>query len=333
MIHDAKKTKIIFVFPQNLTYDCKYNSYQLKNVLDDFSYLIYNYLDIPHGFRESLSLGFENNKTIINESVITSSFYFRDEFYEILTRTVDSDKITTIKNGNMVYTTLNLSSYEEMQAFIDSIKLVKVQEEIPQWLEEYSFYDDEDQKANLIAFEKQIEEIKKSIKNTESVLKRNERIKSILISTGDELVEQIFYIFKDIFKVDLSHFKDEKKEDFLFEYENTTFIGEIKGVNSGVLKKHISQLDDHFTNYIDDLEEQGISKKVIPLLIINHQRKTELKDRQPIMKDVKEKAEKNAALIIETSVLLKIYEKFLKNEIDEKYIFNIITNSIGVLAM
>ncbi len=98
---------------------------------------------------------------------------------------------------------------------------------------------------------------------------------------------------------------------------------EIKGISTNVKKNNISQLDDHYCNYIDNnnLSPDQINK-VKQLLIINHQRQVKLEERQPVSKDVIDKAKNNCSLIIETKTLLKIYELYLQNKITSDDIFN-----------
>ena len=67
-------------------------------------------------------------------------------------------------------------------------------------------------------------------------------MKSVLYTNGDELVQVVFEILEELLGCDLSQFVDLKKEDFLFTIEDTTFIGEIKGVNSNVKNPNITQL-------------------------------------------------------------------------------------------
>ena len=54
-----------------------------------------------------------------------------------------------------------------------------------------------------------------------------------------------------------------KKEDFLINKDDITFVGEIKGLSSAVQNKNISQLEVHIQNYFDKLQEEGKEEKVI----------------------------------------------------------------------
>ncbi len=79
--------------------------------------------------------------------------------------------------------------------------------------------------------------------------------------------------------------------------------------------------------------EESPKENIKALLIISHQRQKDLKEREPISKDVISLAERNNSLIIETTTLLKLYERFLNKEIATEYIFNLFKNEIGLLTI
>ena len=81
-------------------------------------------------------------------------------------------------------------------------------------------------------------------------------LKTDLVSV-EELQESFLDEVKMLEKMlnyNLSEFKDDYKEDFLIEFNDITFIGEIKGVNSNLKNKHLSQLDDHVSDREDYLK-------------------------------------------------------------------------------
>jgi hypothetical protein len=135
-----------------------------------------------------------------------------------------------------------------------------------EWLEEISFYNDK-----KLLSEKH---------NIESQLENNRKIKSGLFSTGDELVNCVFQILKEILdsRDDLDSFNDINEEDFLIKKNNITFIGEIKGVQTNVRGNHVDQINKHRMNYL----QKNTQENVKGLLIINHQRLKHLNQRENI---------------------------------------------------
>ena len=174
------------------------------------------------------------------------------------------------------------------------------------------------------------------IKRNEDInkqLEKNFEYKSILYSTGDELVSVVLEILEDMLEYDLKDFVDEKKEDFLIKKDDVTFVGEIKGLSSAVQNKNVSQLEVHIQNYFDKLHEEGKEEKVKGLLIINHQRNKPLEERQEIHVHQKSLAVKYGSLIIETKTLLNLYEKYKLCEISKNECKNLFKENIGVLEI
>ena len=160
-------------------------------------------------------------------------------------------------------------------------------------------------------------------------LDENNKYKSILYTNGDELVNVVFKILENIFNYDLSTFLDEKKEDFIIKLDDITFIGEIKGINTNIKSGNVSQLDVHLHNYLENPATE--TKKVKSLLIINHQRNKPLAERESVHETQIKLAERNGGLIIETSTLLSIFEKFKKGELKTKEIKQMFIKKIGLL--
>lgn len=189
---------------------------------------------------------------------------------------------------------------------------------------------------------KKINDSKNQIKTIEEVislsskqLKENLKYKSILFTNGDELVKVVFEILTIMLSYDLSSFTDEKKEDFIIKLDDITFIGEIKGVNSSIKSGHISQLDVHYQGYLDNLAEteQSEVEVVKSILIINHQRNKNIVDRISVHEKQNGLAKRNGSLIIETTTLLKLFEKFKKSELSIEDFKNLLKNKCGLLKI
>ena len=333
MIKHSAKCIIIIVIPQNLIFSYNYynNAYrkseQLKNIIKtDFKNIFSEYLGI-----NAISLSYENNETLTENLKIKSSFYFSDHDFEVLTKSIGSNKDTTIKynEDNLIVTTLHISNYDEIISFLKAVRLIDSINELPEWVKEYTFYDDASLKESNKEINGKIEQLQLEKNKNISLIEKNNCYKSILISSGDDLVKTVFDILGKILDQNFEDFTDIKKEDFRFEYNNTLFIGEIKGVNENVKNKHISQLDNH----LDDLEYDEVKFTPKKLLIINHQRKSPLEERAEVNPKQIDKAIRDDVLIIETITLLKLYEKFLNDEITKEKVYEIFRDKTGLLKI
>ena len=113
------------------------------------------------------------------------------------------------------------------------------------------------------------------------------------------------------------------------EIGDDVFIGEIKGVNHNVKSENVSQLDVHYQSF---LEDSGKSENhVFALLIMNHQKNKDLTKREPVHENQVKLAKRNGSLIIDTFVLLKLFEKYKSEEISREYCMQLLKNNTGIL--
>ena len=337
MIANSKKTKFIFIYPKNINFLALYEFglYKIsKRIKDIILYVsgVFSVLNKELNYKFS----FERTETKLSDNVnIAADFCFpeRDDF-EILLRSIDSDKVTCCKKDNLFLTTLDILTDEELQLFLEKVGLKATSNAVaPDWINKVMLFDDVEQLKNIEENVVQIKSCQESIAESKDKLSENSRFKSILYTSGDELVDVVKDIFSKIFDVDFSEFKDKKKEDFTFTFKNKIFIGEIKGVNQNIKTTNLAQLDLHFTNFIeergDDLDENNIHK----LLVMNHQKDKDLKSRIPVDKQQIDMAKnKYESLIIETVELLEMYDKFARREMDQKECFDLICQN-GVLKV
>lgn len=202
-------------------------------------------------------------------------------------------------------------------------------QEIPKWMEEIQMFDDVQQLDLIRENREKIHRAEQEIGKAKKIMDQNSRYKSILYTTGDELVEVVLEILGQLLNYDFSKFEDKKNEDFLAEIGDDVFIGEIKGVNHNVKSENISQLDVHYQGYLDNNEKQ--SENVHALLIMNHQKNKPVADREPVHERQVALAVRNGSLIIDTYMLLKLFEKFKRNEISTEGCKDILKNNIGIL--
>ena len=87
---------------------------------------------------------------------------------------------------------------------------------------------DDIQQLDLIRENREkIQMAEQEIDKAKKVMDQNNRYKSILYTTGDELVEVVLEILGQLLDYDFSQFEDKKNEDFLAEIGNDVFIGEM----------------------------------------------------------------------------------------------------------
>lgn len=343
MVIGSNKTVIIYVYPQNIVYKWHYsheknkylNNDDLKNILDSSEYS-QDYLSCFPFDNMGLKVMFEPTVTILGgKEEYCADFHFVYEIGETITKSNKSEKITTLKyDEKIIVTTLNIGgSVEKITTFLDYILEKDNKDDFPEWIKEYEFGNDLEQKEIIRSSNIQIEELKIKIADAENNLVDNNRIKTILCNNGDALVKVVFEILEELFEYDLSNFVDEKNEDFLIEKDGEVFIGEIKGVTSNVKSEFISQLEEHYQNYIDDLPDNKSEEKIYSLLIINPFRTKEPKDREPIHERQINLANKYGSLIIETVTLLKIFDLFKKGVISSQECIGVFKSKTGLLRI
>lgn len=221
---------------------------------------------------------YENTITRIDNKKVPASFHFNEMVKDVLTKSEKSNKPTTVKVEGVILSTLNINNYAEILSFLTEIGLIKEESEAPEWMEGLNMFDDSNQLKIIQENNMVIEMANENISNAMEVINQNKRYKSVLYTSGDELVEVIFEILENMLGCDLSEFTDKKKEDFKFKLNDKVFIGEIKGVTPNVKKSNVSQLDVHVQEYLDDNDEE--SKNIVALLIINHQRSKPISARE-----------------------------------------------------
>lgn len=335
---------IVIVLPQNedFDYDRDYRnsrwvlskSIQLKDNKINFMKIINdNLLNLG-----KVKLSFEKTKTFITDKSIEADFNFnnyQEDKFEALTFSNISNKVTTIKKDKIIITTLKvLDNNDDLKRFIDNYcKEKPKKEEIPDWINDIRFYNDEELEKSKNDNLEKIEKLEEKNLKLEEQINKNLEYKSILYSSGDELVKVVLEILDEILEYDSSDFVDEKREDFLIKKEDITFIGEIKGVSSAVANKNVSQLDVHVQSYLDKLQEEGKEENVKGLLIVNHQRNKPLEERQEVHEHQRNLATRNGSLIIETRTLLKIFEEYKQGKLTKEKCKKLFIDNEGLLMI
>lgn len=356
MILNSKRTQIIIILPLNIEFQDNYLGTEI--LLKDEIYDVLNH-NIKKLIPESYSfplISFEITDTVIGDStVITSHFTFEgEEYYDImgnqifindnLTISKISNKCTTILikkldsgiikekvHSDIIMTSLQLETNNKIFDFLETAGLINNNKtEIPEWMEQIEFYNDKQLKEEIENEENNIQDAKKVIELNREKLKNNNKYKSILYENGTPLEDVVKEMLEKIFDIDLSKFKDIKKEDFLFKIDDRIIIGEIKGKNQAMKNLLLSQLDMHHSDYLDKHPEAN-DDNIRSVFITNHQIHKPLNERADIDKNIITRAEnKFGILIIETNTLLRLYEKRIKGEITVEKCRELL-NTVGLL--
>lgn len=285
-----------------------------------------------------MKIAYERTNTKINDNTVSADFNFTNvgmtEFKPV-TYSSNSNKITTIKKEKIFLTTLNIS--KEEKNIINFINLYckkdTEKENIPEWVYNIRFYNDEQLIEDKNINNEKIKKLEEKNIKLDEQLKKNLEYKSILYTTGDELVKVVSEILDELLEYDSGEFIDEGKEDFLIKKDDVTFVGEIKGISSAVQNKNVSQLEVHIQNYFDKLNEEGKDELIKGLLIINHQRNKDINERQEVHEHQKKLAEKYGSAIIETHTLLKMYEMYKRGDLSKEECKKILKEKIGLIEL
>lgn len=338
MINSSRNAYVVIILPQNeVLYYNKYDKKYLYSAeLKDILYSLQN--DILSGLFDpfiGISLTYENTRSNVGSMEYAAAFYFKgNAFWEIefVISSIKSKKATVMRKNRTYMTTLKIVNTDGLMNFLDGIGILEKEEAAPEWISEIKMFDDIEQETKISEWQNKVEKIQSDIECSQNKLADNMRLKSILYTSGDRLVEVVFEILEELMGCDLSGFVDNKKEDFLFEIDDNVFIGEIKGVRHNVKNENISQLDVHFQGYLDEHEEKD-PNSVKALLIMNHQNNKAPEEREPVKDTQINLAKRNASLIIETAVLLKLLEEYRSGKKTREMIINMIANSKGLLKL
>lgn len=335
IINSKKRAHVVILLPQNINYYYCTNyegiyrySCELKNMIDSLKGYILKSLYTP---MNRINLTYENTKTMIGNEEVSASFHFNQVEGNSLTNSIRSNKVTTIKCNDIILSTLNIVSYEQLINFLRQIHLIEEKEEVPDWIKEEKMFDDAKQLEIIEENNHIIKDANIKIDKATEIMRKNERYKSILYTSGKELEDIVIEIVKEMLGCDLSQFYDEKKEDFNFILNDRVFIGEIKGITSNVRSGNVSQLDVHVQNYLDDHEKDN--ENITALLIIDHQRNRPLSEREPVHDTQINLAKRNGSLIIETITLLKMFEKYLRDTLTREKCIEILISNTGLLTV
>lgn len=335
MIDKSMLSKTVVILPQNQDFYYYWiNSRGSYSGTDELRYMTHEISVILKNLHSSFSnikMYYENTETKIGELRIPAAFCFDIPASEaVLTKSLKSEKVTTMRRNGVIFTTLKLDSFDKVQSFLKEINIIQETEKYPEWMNNVKLFNDDDLLKNIKVSEAIIQSETQKIESANNALNLNNHYKSVLYTQSDELVSVVFEIIEEMLGFDFSEFEDKHNEDFLYETDDVTYIGEIKGVSSNVRSEHVSQLDTHYYTYLDD--HPDMVDKTKAWLIMNHQRKQPLEQRKEVHETQIKLAERNGSLIIETYTLLKLFEKYRNGEKTSEECLALFSNKTGILT-
>lgn len=324
------KTTFIFLLPQNITVTTKESGIMNESLNKNVEIVSEFIGDLTGRYIELI---FGRNITKIDEIEYNADFYFKnDSKTEVIKTNMNGDN-TFIKIDNFIFTTINITNTTTLKSFIDDISPSYKKVDTPEWFKNIDFLNDEKENENIIRYQNEIKCLEDKIKESERILEENNKYKSILYTQGNALVKVVNEILDEMLNTNLSKFNDVYNEDFYFEKDNIGFIGEIKGVKTNLKNPYLNQLNDHAVKKLHEHDEKEIDIPLKQIMIINTFRKIPPDDRKDIENETIDKAKMHEALVITTPELLKLLEKFKKDEISRAEIIECMKNDIGVFEI
>lgn len=334
----ASKSLIVIQLPQNVVCqysvsysgDSFYKSVELKDAYDVWRN-VFKALNI---FVSSDDIRYEITTSRIGEKKVQADFCFKKQVYtDILIESETSKRITAIRSDNIILTSLNLEREDDYIDFIENARLIVSEKSTaPKWFESFRMFNDEILYDQIKNSEIKIKQQQVIMEDSKNQLDTNNRIKSIVYTTGEELAVVVKEILEEITGAKCTDFEDVHIEDYRFEINGKVFIGEIKGVGKNVQNSYISQLVNHRDICVESNEEIT-EEDVNAALIVNHQRNVPVDEREPVNSAQIDKAKRENILIIETPVLLNLLDKYRKGLFTRESIISMLSKEVGILEL
>ena len=199
----------------------------------------------------------------------------------------------------------------------------KLCQDLPGWLAEFSFSEEENLDSERVRLEARIVDIARRKGQLATY-------KSVLSLSSYALVASVVRVFKDGFGIAVDT-KDELREDLkLLDDEGLPFcLCEVKGTNKGVKRAYINQADSH-------RERSGFEESFPALLIIN----THIRSARSITEKDQEiaseqiiHARKLNVLVLRTLDLLRLLRLYLSGQIKVTEVKGLLTRAGGWLRV
>ena len=199
----------------------------------------------------------------------------------------------------------------------------KLHQELPSWVAEFSFAEEEKLDSQRITLEAHIA----------AIAQRKHRLsgyKSILALSSDALVASVVRVLEDGFGISVDT-KDELREDFkiLDDKAQPFCLCEVKGTNKGLKREYLNQADSH-------RERSGFDERFPVLVIVNTHMKTArsvAEKDQEIAREQILHARKMNILILRTIDLLRLLKLYLNGQTTLDEVKGLVTSNSGWLRV
>lgn len=331
MVNEAESSEHIFLLPRDLNFKYRYefqgnhktyiSRIRLKDIIGLFNEILNDLIPVK------IDVKYERTSYKLNEEEVQSDFIFikktsnkitfDEADYDDILFTEKSRKMVGIKKENISVLTLDIKKNVQLEEIFKHLSVIPSYEaNKPEWFNTISKFDDEDLINSLSDNKLKIDELEANSDRLLNKLDENNRFKSILYLNGEVLVEIVVDILKNLFEENFDDFVDIKNEDYLFKFNGSYFIFEIKGVATNVKITHLTQLEHHSMHFLERPEHDQHDIDLNKILIINHQKDKNPSDREPVNNNViKDARNKYGILILETNFLLDLLEKKKRNEL------------------
>ncbi|WP_022666746.1 hypothetical protein [Desulfospira joergensenii] len=219
--------------------------------------------------------------------------------------------------GNFLFLPFHTTNYSQKNCeellleLISAISdyLQKRIQEIPEWVSEFEFQEED-------RLKEKINSLMKDITNIQKELKQYRNYKGILTQSGDTLKDTVVDLLRSFFALNVTDVEDFKEDAMIRDNEGKAIvIVEIKGTKGGIKRKYINQLDSN-------RERAGLDPSTPGLLIINDQMSVEnvSERRETSVAEEQVNHSKNMNVILLRTVdLLFVVRKFenIENKRDE----------------
>lgn len=243
----------------------------------------------------------------LNSNSCLVGLIFNDSVFILPCLAVDKDEKSTVKLFDTV-----------AKAIVAT--LPKLAQEIPAWVDHDFVFQEE--KRLLTELKKQ----KEILSDIETEIATYKNFKGALIFGHDSLVANIGYVLENFLQIKVSRIEEYKEDLKLLQNGKLIAIAEVKGVNSGVQREQINQVDSH-------RERQGLAPGFPALLIINTKMAaTSLKDKDLLVASEQiKKAVNDKVLIVRTLDLLNLIKLVEISKISKDEILRIFKEEHGWL--
>jgi hypothetical protein len=199
----------------------------------------------------------------------------------------------------------------------------KLRVEIPSWVYQFSFVEENDLNTKK-------QELVKEMNLIKDKLAQYNAYKRVLLSDGESLVESVTLLLREGFTFRLDTV-DEFKEDLKIIDESGAplLLIEVKGTNKGVKREYINQADSH-------RERAGLDSSFPSLLVMNTHIKNSksIQDKDQAIADEQIKhAVKIGVLVTRTLDLLFLLRHMYNNLISKQQIMDLLCHNTGWLRV